>query len=110
MLRAHRCATACPTGALDYGEYDEIIKRHPGTAVNQWQFGDQLLETNVYVFAPPQMARYEVLHLFGYREQAGYSLEAGLAGGQQERKGESAEDVWAGWETQDWTGWSALEK
>ena len=50
-----------------------------------------------------------MLHLFDYREQAGYAPNAGLAGGQQEIKGESAEEVWAGWESQDWSGWSALE-
>ena len=51
------CATVCPTKALDYGEYDEIVAQHPGRAINQWQFGDQVLETNVYVFAPPRNAR-----------------------------------------------------
>ena len=51
------CATVCPTKALDYGEYDEIVAQHPGRAINQWQFGDQVLETNVYVFAPAADAR-----------------------------------------------------
>ncbi len=102
------CATACPTKALDYGEYDEIIQQHPGQAVNQWQFGDQQLETNVYVFAPKETKKFQVMRLFDYREQAGYSTDAGLAGGQQEIKGESDTDVWAGWETRDWTGWSVL--
>ena len=95
---------------FDYGEYDEIVAHHPGRAINQWQFGDQLLETNVYVFGPPQTPKYEVLHLFDYREQAGYAHDAGLAGGQEEIKGESAQDIWEGWENRDWTGWSALEK
>ena len=35
--------------------------------------------------------------------------DAGLAGGQEEIPGESDASVWAGWENQDWTGWSALE-
>jgi Fe-S-cluster-containing dehydrogenase component len=103
------CATVCPTKALDYGEYDEIVAQHPGVAVNQWQFGDQVLETNVYVFAPPQTKKYEILHLFDYPAQAGYAPNVGLAGGQQEIPGESATDVWAGWEQRDWEGWSALE-
>jgi Fe-S-cluster-containing dehydrogenase component len=106
------CATACPTGALDYGEYDEVVQRHPGQPINQWQFGEQTLETNVYVFAPQAQTpepKYEILHIFDYRAQAGYAPDGGLTGGQQEIKGESAEDVWAGWETRDWSGWSALE-
>jgi hypothetical protein len=61
------------------------------------------------VFAPPQTPKFEVLHLFNYREEAGYAADAGLAGGQEEIKGESAEDVWEGWENRDWEGWSALE-
>ncbi len=103
------CATVCPTRALDYGEYDEIIQQHPGQAVNTWKFGDQVLETNVYVFAPKETKRFDVLHLFDYRAQAGYAPDAGLAGGQEEISGESDASVWAGWENQDWTGWSALE-
>jgi Fe-S-cluster-containing dehydrogenase component len=105
------CATVCPTRALDYGEYDEITQQHPGQAVNVWQFGDQVLETNVYVFMPKETKtkRFEVLHLFDYRAQAGYAADAGLAGGQEEIPGESDASVWAGWENQDWTGWSALE-
>jgi hypothetical protein len=107
------CATVCPTKALDYGEYDEVVVHHPGQAINQWQFGDQLLETNVYIFGPDNKAaspRYEVLHLFDYREQAGYAADAGLAGGPEEIRGESAQDVWAGWENRDWTGWSVLDE
>jgi Fe-S-cluster-containing dehydrogenase component len=103
------CAQVCPTRALDYGEYDEIIKEHPGRAVNQWRFGDQVLETNVYVFAPPEAQRFEVTGQYDYQKQAGYDADAGLAGGLQEIRGESDEDVWAGWENRDWTGWSALE-
>ena len=67
------------------------------------------METNVYVFAPPQTAKFEILRMFDYREQAGYAPDAGLAGGQEEIAGESAADVWAGWERRDWTGWSVLD-
>ena len=102
------CAQVCPTRALDYGEYDEIVKEHPGKAINVWQFGDQIVETNVYVFAPPQTQKFEILHLFDYRSQAGYAPDAGLAGGQEEIPGESDREVWAKWEERDWMDWGDL--
>lgn len=100
------CATACPTRALDYGEYDEVIKEHPGRAVNNWQFGTQQLETNVYVFAPPETQGFNIQQIVNYQETAGYAADAGLAGGQQEIAGESANAVWEGWENRDWLDWS----
>lgn len=46
------CATVCPTGALAFGEYDEVVAQRRGRAVNEWQFGNQRIRTRVYTFVP----------------------------------------------------------
>lgn len=47
------CATVCPTGALFYGTLDEIRALRPHSKpINRWRFGNQQVETRVWVMVP----------------------------------------------------------
>lgn len=46
------CATVCPTSALTFGEWDEVVPARGGEPVNEWVFGDQVVRTGVYTFLP----------------------------------------------------------
>ncbi|CAN5495392.1 hypothetical protein BH09SUM1_BH09SUM1_00510 [soil metagenome] len=47
------CATVCPTGALFYGTLEEIKRQRPNSKpINKWRFGNQLVETRVWVMVP----------------------------------------------------------
>jgi Fe-S-cluster-containing dehydrogenase component len=47
------CTTVCPTGALYYGSFEDMRALRPlAGAVNRWQFGNQLVETRVWVMVP----------------------------------------------------------
>lgn len=47
------CATVCPTGALFYGTMEEIKRLRPHSKpINKWRFGNQQVETRVWVMVP----------------------------------------------------------
>ncbi len=47
------CATVCPTGALFYGNIDELEAARPlNKVIHDWQFGKQRVETRVGVMVP----------------------------------------------------------
>lgn len=47
------CATVCPTGALYYGDLETIKRLRPNSKpINRWRFGNETVETRVYVMVP----------------------------------------------------------
>lgn len=71
---APRCAAVCSTGALTFGEYDEVVAQRRGRPVNEWQFGNQRIRTRVYTFVPPYG---DVISIQGephYVPEAAYSI------------------------------------
>ncbi|MBI2864187.1 MAG: 4Fe-4S binding protein [Chloroflexi bacterium] len=54
------CATVCPSGAIAFGTYEEIAAQNRGVPVNRFRFGNQMVQTGVYVMAP---AGVEVFHI-----------------------------------------------
>ena len=49
------CATVCPSGAIFYGTYEEMVARQRGKPVNVHRFGKQTVHTRVYVVSPPEL-------------------------------------------------------
>jgi Fe-S-cluster-containing dehydrogenase component len=49
------CATVCPSGALTYTTMQDIQRTRPGVPVNEWQFGKEIVRTNVYVMVPSEV-------------------------------------------------------
>lgn len=47
------CATVCPSGAIFFGTYQEVVTQRRVRPVNVHRFGRQLVQTRVYVAAPP---------------------------------------------------------
>jgi len=55
--RKPMCATVCPSQALFFGTKEEIERLRPLSApVNQFQFGNQTITTNVHVMTPRALA------------------------------------------------------
>ena len=51
------CATVCPSQALFFGTREEIEQLRPmSMPVNQFQFGDQTITTQVYMMVPKALA------------------------------------------------------
>jgi Fe-S-cluster-containing dehydrogenase component len=47
------CATVCPTGAIFYGTLEQMKQMRPHSKpINRWRFGNQAVETRVYVMVP----------------------------------------------------------
>jgi len=47
------CATVCPTGAIAYGNLEDMRRKRPHSKpINKWRFGNQVVETRVYVMVP----------------------------------------------------------
>jgi Fe-S-cluster-containing dehydrogenase component len=46
------CASVCPTGALSWGTYEEIVPTRRTKPVNTHVFGNQKVETKVYLMLP----------------------------------------------------------
>lgn len=46
------CATVCPSQALAFTTLEEIERTRRGTAIRDWQFGDEHVRTKVYVVVP----------------------------------------------------------
>jgi Fe-S-cluster-containing dehydrogenase component len=47
------CATVCPSQALAFTTLEEIERTRRGSAINRWVFGDEVVETKVFVVVPP---------------------------------------------------------
>jgi hypothetical protein len=46
------CASVCPTGALSFGRYEQIVPLRRTKPVNVHVFGNQRVETKVYLMLP----------------------------------------------------------
>jgi Fe-S-cluster-containing dehydrogenase component len=46
------CASVCPTGALTFGRYEEVVPKRKTKPVNVHIFGNQKVETKVYLMLP----------------------------------------------------------
>ena len=46
------CASVCPTGAISFGKYEQIVPLRRTKPVNVHVFGDQKVETKVYLMLP----------------------------------------------------------
>jgi Fe-S-cluster-containing dehydrogenase component len=50
------CATVCPSQALFYGTFEEIERLRPQSApLNRFQFGNQVITTQVHVMTPRRL-------------------------------------------------------
>jgi len=46
------CASVCPTGAISFGRYEQIVPLRRTRPVNVHVFGNQHVETKVYLMLP----------------------------------------------------------
>ncbi len=46
------CASVCPTGAITFGTYEEVVPTRRTKPVNAHIFGNQHVETKVYLMLP----------------------------------------------------------
>ena len=46
------CASVCPTGAITFGKYEDIVPLRRTKPVNAHVFGNQKVETKVYLMLP----------------------------------------------------------
>jgi Fe-S-cluster-containing dehydrogenase component len=54
------CASVCPTGAISFGRYEEIVPLRRTKPVNAHVFGNQRVETKVYLMLPTDAREVEV--------------------------------------------------
>ncbi len=54
------CATVCPSEALYYGTMEEWKSRRKGIPSNKWKFGNQMVETKVYMVMPEPVERIDI--------------------------------------------------
>jgi len=54
------CATVCPSEALYFGSLDEWKSRRRGNPVNEFKFGNQTVQTKVYMVMPEEQQRVDV--------------------------------------------------
>lgn len=46
------CASVCPTGAISFGKYEQIVPLRRTKPVNVHVFGNQKVETKVFLMLP----------------------------------------------------------
>jgi len=46
------CASVCPTGAITFGKYEDVVPLRRTKPVNAHVFGNQRVETKVYLMLP----------------------------------------------------------
>lgn len=46
------CASVCPTGALTFGTYEDVVPKRRTKPVNVHVFGNQHVETKVFLMLP----------------------------------------------------------
>jgi Fe-S-cluster-containing dehydrogenase component len=54
------CATVCPSQALTFATPEEIVRSRRGEAINEWQFGGEVVKTKVFVMVPREVQRVDV--------------------------------------------------
>jgi len=54
------CASVCPTGALAFGTYEQIVPLRRTKPVNVHVFGNQKVETRVYLMVPSETEEINV--------------------------------------------------
>ena len=54
------CASVCPTGAISFGRYEEIVPLRRTKPVNAHVFGNQRVETKVYLMLPTDADHVDV--------------------------------------------------
>ena len=54
------CASVCPTGAITFGKYEDIVPLRRTKPVNAHVFGNQKVETKVYLMLPTDAEEVEV--------------------------------------------------
>lgn len=54
------CASVCPTGAISFGKYEQIVPLRRTKPVNVHVFGNQKVETKVYLMLPTDGDEVEV--------------------------------------------------
>lgn len=54
------CASVCPTGAISFGKYEDIVPLRRTKPVNAHVFGNQKVETKVYLMLPTEADEVEV--------------------------------------------------
>jgi ferredoxin len=54
------CASVCPTGAISFGKYEQIVPLRRTKPVNVHIFGNQKVETKVYLMLPADAEAVEV--------------------------------------------------
>ncbi len=54
------CATVCPSEAIYFGPMEEWKARRQGIPVNKWKFGNQEVNTMVYMVMPTPTPRIDV--------------------------------------------------
>jgi Fe-S-cluster-containing dehydrogenase component len=73
------CATVCPSGALFYGNRQEVERSRPRSVpLNRFQFGGQTITTRVNVMVPRQAARAEYLDVAATLDGNGKSVTLDL--------------------------------
>jgi hypothetical protein len=48
------CATVCPSQALSFGPPDEVRRGRSSVPVNNFQFGNELVQTKVFMMLPEE--------------------------------------------------------
>jgi Fe-S-cluster-containing dehydrogenase component len=61
------CATVCPSQALSFTTLEEITRTRQGTPINRWVFGEEVVETKVFVMVPRETreVRLDLVQLGG---------------------------------------------
>lgn len=54
------CASVCPTGAISFGKYEQIVPLRRTKPVNVHVFGNQKVETKVYLMLPADVDEVKV--------------------------------------------------
>lgn len=54
------CASVCPTGAISFGKYEQIVPLRRTKPVNAHVFGNQKVETKVYLMLPTDETEVKV--------------------------------------------------
>ena len=54
------CASVCPTGAITFGKYQDVVPLRRTKPVNVHVFGNQKVETKVFMMLPSETDAVEV--------------------------------------------------
>ena len=57
------CATVCPSQALSFTTLEEIERTRHGVPVNTWRFGNEVVQTKVFVMLPSRQSTVQVDHV-----------------------------------------------